>query len=323
MNTAIQQPRSTAGAPGVRPAAEPALVRQAAVAQPSTALTVLVALILLLAIVAAGVGVFYQGGGSGPFAFTTVRGDTVTVYGHGIYRFDGADMVAQAIPQDMVTLVLGVPLLAIALFLYRRGSLRGAFLLAGTLAYFLYTYTVMALGAAFNALFLVYVALFSLSLYAFIMAMLAVDLPSLPAAFGNRLPRKTIAGFLFFSAAFLILAWLGRIVPAQLSGTTPVGMSTSTTLFIQAMDLGVVVPMMVLAAVQLLQRRPFGYLLTAVAIMKFVTMGLALDAMIVGQYLAGVPMTVAEIVIFPIISLVAIVMAVIVLKAARQEEIGV
>ena len=166
-----------------------------------------------------------------------MRGDTVTVYGRGIYRYDGADMVAQAIPQDMVTLVLAVPLLAIALVLYRRNSLRGKFLLAGTLAYFLYTYTVMSLGAAFNALFLVYVALFSLSLYGFIMAMLSVYLPTLPAAFGDRLPRKTIAGFLFFSAAFLILAWLGRIVPALLSGTTPTGMSTSTTLFIQAMDL--------------------------------------------------------------------------------------
>ena len=53
--------------------------------------------------------------------------------------------------------------------------------------------------------------------------------------------------------------------------------------------------------------------------MKFVTDGLALDAMILGQYFAGVPMTVAEMVIFPLISLVAIVMAVIVLKAARQQ----
>jgi hypothetical protein len=314
MSTAIHSSRGSTDLHSVRLGAQPSI------AQPSKALTVLVVLILLLAVVAAGVGVFYQGTGSGPFAFTTVRGDTVTVYGHGIYRYDGADMVAQAIPQDVVTLVLAVPLLALALVLYRRNSLRGKFLLAGTLAYFLYTYTVMSLGAAFNALFLVYVALFSLSLYAFIMAMLSVDLSTLPGAFGDRLPRKTIAGFLFLSAAFLILAWLGRIVPAQLNGTTPIGLSTSTTLFIQAMDLGVVVPMMILAAVQLLQRRQFGYLLTSVAILKFVTMGLALDAMILGQYLAGVPMSVAEIVIFPIISVVAIVMAAIVLRAVRQED---
>jgi hypothetical protein len=216
-----------------------------------------------------------------------------------------------------VTLVLGIPLLAVALVLYRRNSLRGRLLLAGTLAYFLYTYTSLSIGSAFNALFLVYVALFALSLYGFIMAMLAVDLTSLPQAFGDRLPRKTIAGFLFFCAAFLILAWLGRIVPALLNGTTPAGMSTSTTLFIQVLDLGVIVPMMLLAAVQLLRRRPFGYLLTSVAILKFVTMGLALDAMILGQYFAGVPMSAAEIVIFPLISAVSIGMAFLVLRAVR------
>jgi hypothetical protein len=287
------------------------------VAQPSTALTVMVVLILLLALLAASIGVFYQGGGAGPFDFTTVRGDVVEVYGRGIYRYDGADLVAQAVPQDMVTLVIGIPLLAVALLLYRRNSLRGKLLLGGTLAYFLYTYTSLAIGSAFNPLFLVYVALFSLSLYGFIMAMLAVDLPSLPGAFGDRLPRKTLAVFLFFCAAFLILAWLGRIVPALLSGTTPMGMSTSTTLFIQVMDLGIIVPMMILAGVQLLRRRPIGYLLTGVGILKFMTMGLALDAMILGQYLAGVPLSVAEAAIFILISAVSAGMAVVVLRAVR------
>ena len=113
-------------------------------------------------------------------------------------------------------------------------------------------------------------------------------------------------------------AWPHSPRPAQRHDAA--GMSTSSTLFIQAMDLGIVVPMMIVAAVQLLQRRPFGYLLTSTAIVKFVTMGLALDAMIAGQYLAGVPMAPAEIVIFPLISVISIGMAVIVLRAVRQED---
>jgi hypothetical protein len=314
MSAAIQQPSDSTKLRSRRPATLPI------VARPSNTLTLLVVLILLLALAAAGIGVFYQGSGDGPFDFTTVRAETVTVYGHGIYRYDGADLVAQAVAQDVVTLVAGIPLLVAGLVLYRRNSLRGKLLLAGTLAYFLYTYTSLSIGASFNALFLVYVAIFSLSLYAFIMAMLAVELPTLPAAFGDRLPRKTIAVFLFLSAAFLIVAWLGRIVPALLNGTTPAGLSTSTTMFIQVLDLGVVVPMMILAAVLLLQRKPFGYLLTSVAILKFVTMGLAIDAMVLGQYLAGIPMSWAEAAIFLLISAIAIGMAVIVLRAVREED---
>jgi hypothetical protein len=251
-----------------------------------------------------------------------MRGDVVTVNGRGLYQFDGADLAAQAVAQDAVTLLVGLPLLAASLWLYRRGSLRGTLLLTGTLGYFLYTYTSLVFGAGFNMLFLVYVALFSLSLFAFITAMVSVELVALPSAFGDRLPRKTIAGFLFFCAAFLLLAWGARVVPALVNGSTPAGLSTSTTMFIQALDLGVIVPMMILAAVQLLRRRPFGYLLTSVALLKFVTMGLALDAMIAGQYLAGISMSAAEVAIFPIISLVSIAMAMIVLRAVRKPSVS-
>jgi hypothetical protein len=45
--------------------------------------------------------------------------------------------------------------------------------LTGALGYFLYTYASMAFLTAFNNLFLVYVALFSLSLFAFILALSA------------------------------------------------------------------------------------------------------------------------------------------------------
>lgn len=297
-------------------------VSQSTVAQPSNAVTTLVILILLLAVVAAATGIFYRGTGSGPFEYTTPRGETVMVYGQGIYRYDGTDLVAQAVAQDYVTLLLAVPLLAVAFVLYRRDSLRGKLLLAGTLAYFLYTYTSLTFGAAFNALFLVYVAIFSASLFAFMMVLLSVEQRSLPKVFGDRLPRRSIAVFLFFSAGFLLLAWLGRAAPAIFSGTTPVGLSTSTTLFIQALDLGIIVPVMILAGVQLLQRRPFGYLLTSVALLKFATMGIALDAMIVNQYLAGVPLSVAEVAIFSLISIVAVVMAVIDLRAVQPVDGG-
>jgi lipopolysaccharide export LptBFGC system permease protein LptF len=63
---------------------------------------------------------------------------------------------------DLVTLVLGLPLLAISLWLSRRGSLGGRLLLAGTLGFVLYTNVTMCFGAAHSAPFLVYVALFSL-----------------------------------------------------------------------------------------------------------------------------------------------------------------
>lgn len=285
--------------------------------KPSKTLIALSVLIALLAVIAAGTGVLYQGEGAS-YTFTSLRGEAVTMYGHGLYRYEPVLMAAQVIPQDAVTLVVGVPLLLVALWFYRQGRVRGQLLLAGTLAYFLYTYTSMAFGAAYNELFLVYVALFSLSLFAFILAMVAVDLPSLPAHFTDRLPRRTIASFLFAAGLFLLVAWLGRIVPPLLAGSPPIGLTTNTTLFIQVMDLGLIVPLVFLAGIMLLRRRPLGYLLASVGLIKFVTMGLALIAMMIGQLLAGVEFSMAEAIIFPVLALAAIAMAYILLRDLHE-----
>ncbi len=143
-------------------------------------------------------------------------------------------------------LVLGLPLLAISFWLTLRGSLRGRLLLTGTLGFILYTYITMCFGAAYNKLFLVYVALFSVSLFAFILSMMSFDLKTLPLHFSEKLPRRAIAALLFFAAAFLTLAWLGRIAPTVLQNQIPF-LENVTSMFIQAMDLGIIVPMCVLA----------------------------------------------------------------------------
>src|SRR5205823_6184751 len=117
----------------------------------SHAVVGLAALIAALALIAAGTGLFWQDA-SRPFSFTTLRGQTVEMYGRGLYRFDTRFMGAGNRGTDAVTLVLGIPLLATATLRYRRGSLRSGLLLLGTLAYFLYVYASLALNAAYNNL---------------------------------------------------------------------------------------------------------------------------------------------------------------------------
>ena len=165
----------------------------------------LTTLIVILALVATGAGLFWQRSGE-PYPFTSHRGEEVMLLGHGLYRYDTVSSAAQAQAQDLITLVLALPLLIIATWLTWQGSLRGQLLLTGTLGYFLYTYMSMSFLAAYNELFLVYVAIFALSLYAFILSMLSVDLAALPRRFSAQLPRRTIAGVLLAGAAFLVLA---------------------------------------------------------------------------------------------------------------------
>ena len=276
------------------------------------ALRWLIPLIGLLALFAASTGVFYQRPGQ-PFPYTNHRGETVMINGQGLYFYDTVSMAAQQQGNDVITLTVGLPLLAISTWLAFRGSLRGRLLLTGTLGFFLYTYMSMAMLTSYNALFLVYVALFSLSLYAFILSMMAFDMKTLPQHFSERLPRRWIAGLMFLVGGFLLLAWLGRIAPPLVQGETP-ALENTTTLVIQAMDLGLIMPLAILAGVLLLRGSAWGYLLASVTLLKGITLGLGVSAMAVNMTLRGVPDSLGVMVPFLVITGLNIVIAVLLLK---------
>lgn len=280
----------------------------------------LIPLIFILALFAAGMGLFYQVPG-GPFEYTNHRGETVLVNGHGLYFYDTFSTAAQMQGNDLVTLVVGLPLLAVSAWLAGRGSLRGRLLLAGTLGFFLYTYMSMSMLAAYNALFLVYVVLFSASLFAFILSLMSFDLARLPEYFSPGLPRGWLAALMFAVGGFLTLAWLGRIVPPLLSHTTP-ALENTTTLVIQAMDLGLLVPAALLAGVLLLRRSAWGYLLASVFVLKSVTLGLGVSAMVINMARAGVPDSLAIAVPFLVLTVLNLAATLVLLKNVKEETAG-
>ncbi|HET9221951.1 MAG TPA: hypothetical protein VFO07_05570 [Roseiflexaceae bacterium] len=277
-----------------------------------SALKWLILLIDILALFAAGAGLFYETPGQ-PYLYTNHRGETVMINGHGLYYYDTVSTAAQMLGNDLITLVVGLPLLLASAWLTFRGSLRGRLLLTGTLGFFLYTYMSMATLAAYNSLFLVYVALFALSLYAFILSMLSFDLADLPRHFSPHLPYGWIAGVLFAVGGFLFLAWMGRIVPPLLRNQTP-ALENTTTLVIQTMDLALIVPLAVLSGILLLRRSAWGYLLASVYVMKAITMGLAVSSMAITMALSGVPDSLFIVIPFLLITLMNLVMAVLLLK---------
>lgn len=266
----------------------------------------LATLITVLVLVAAGVGLFWQTPGQS-YEFTSLRGELITIYGRGLYRHDSLSMAAQGKAQDTVTLLLGLPLLVTGIILARKGSLRGTLLLIGTLGYLLYTYTSLTFLAAYNQLFLLYVTLFSLCLFAFIFGLKNINPDIVKAQISDRFPRRGIALFMSIVAGFLILAWLGRIVPSLIADKPPFGLESYTTLVIQALDLGIIVPVSALTASLLWRKDPWGYTLAAVVLIKGFTMGAALIAMIIGQILAGIAVNMVEIIMFSGIAFTALI----------------
>jgi len=282
-----------------------------------TALRFLVPAIAVLALAAALAGLWPAQGA--PYPAVTLRGEPVTVNARGLYYWDTVSMAAQMKANDLVTIVLAIPALAASFVLALRGSLRARIVLAGTVGFFLYTYMSMCFGAQFNPFFPAYVALFGMSLYAMVLVLASFDLPALPDRFSARLPRRGIAALLFFVAAFLALAWSGRIAAAYAPGAVPL-LENATSMFIQAMDLSIIVPLCVVAGVLLLRRRPWGYLLASVGLIKFTTLGVAVSLMGANMARSGVSVSPVELAVFPVITLVGIVMTAAQLANVREEN---
>lgn len=278
-------------------------------------MNVLVVGISLLSLAACLAGLFSDGG-QGAYTYQAVTGELVEIYGMGLYGNDSISVVAQGKAGDMVTLVMGIPLLLVALILTNKNSFRGKLLLAGTLGYFLYTYMSYAFFWHYNPFFIVYVMLMSLSLYAFIINFMSFDMKKIPELFSDRLPVKLLAGFQFFVGIVIGAMWLAKIAPSIFEAAVPVGLEHYTTLVIQAMDLGIIVPTAILSAVLLLKKRPMGYLLTSVIVVKGFTMLTALTAMIVNMWIKGVDVNPMEALPFLGFNIFAVVCFVVLMKNA-------
>ncbi len=274
----------------------------------SKALVILSILVILLAAVEAGAGLFWQGG-SGPFSFTTLHGQSVQINGRGVYSYDTSFKTPILQGTDAFTLLGMVPLLVVALIFYSRGSLRGGILLAGVLSYMLYNSASMVFGVAYNNLFLLYDAYFSTSLFAFVLACTVIDRQVLSAQVSAGLPRRGMAALLFVAGLAVLAAWLGDILGALAKGQVP-AIASYTTEVTYAVDLGIIVPACILGGVLLLRRAPLGILVASVMAILLSIVGFMVAAQTVAQSLAGINLTPGEFIgkagSFMVLSLIAI-----------------
>lgn len=280
-------------------------------------INVLGLIILSLSVFACLMGLMW-GGGNGAYEFTSIHNEPVKIYGLGLYKNDSVAVAAQGRAQDLVTLVLAVPLLIISLALANKNSFRGKVILTGTIGYFLYTFISYVFLWNYNALFLIYVLLMAASLYAFILALLSFDIKNVPAHFSSKLPTAVLGGYQLFVALMLSLLWLGKIVPTIGDGSVPGGLEHYTTLVIQGMDLGLVVPAAALSGIMIIKRKPIGYLLTSVIVLKAITMLTSLSAMIINQALNGVTMPLMEVILFPALNVLTIIILIILMLNIKK-----
>lgn len=264
----------------------------------------LVLMIAFLSIIAASIGLF-SNGGEGQYQFPSIYGEKVLIYGRGLYQHETAKLGLMARGQDAVTLFICIPLLLISLYITNKGSLKGKLLLSGVLGYFLYTYTQFT-QIAYNPLYLVYILLMTLSLYAFILILLSFDLNELKRKFDDNFPIKTITIYGIISALCLSILWLSDIIRALINHGPLTELDHYSANPVYSMDLGFVVPTFLVAAYLTLRRKPIGYLLSTIMIIKAITMWTALTAMNIAITLDGATIEFTDWLMTPIFAIISL-----------------
>lgn len=198
----------------------------------------------------------------------------------GHYR-DAPALVELYRVQDLTILVVGLPVLAVGLRYARRGSLRGRVVWLGALAYATYIWASIGVQVTFNDLFLVYVVLFTLSLFTLIGGLVTTDAEAIRRAVEDRINHSVYGALLAVIGLSLTALWLSEIVPALLGGTIPLGVREAgpQAMFSHFLDLGVVVPAILLSAVWLVRRRTWGYVLTGVVLVLGATLAVSISSM--------------------------------------------
>ena len=260
----------------------------------SRSLPTLVTLTGLLSGVAALAGLLWNPGSDSIESTMTVRGESVALSGTGLYRYDSALIGAGFRGVDVVVLLICIPMLLLALRASQRGSLRGTFVLAGCLSFLCYNYASMALGASYNEFFLVYTAIFSLSLFSIPLTVARLPVEFLSVLVRPSLPLRSTVAYLATASSLLFVVWLSDVAVAGIRGVAPATLAHYSTVVTYVIDLGLVAPFLAVAAWHLHHRTPRGYLLAGVTLTFNLSMGVALMAQSAAILMAGISMSVGQ-----------------------------
>jgi hypothetical protein len=236
--------------------------------------------IALLAGVTAGIGAFGRGDGSTAQA-TSIRGEEYEYATTGVYAYNPERVVSEGVGWDWVTLIFAVPALIVSLPGVYTGSLRAKLFAVGLLGYFVYQYLMYSVFWAFGPLFVPFIVIYAASALAIVWLVSTIDVGSLPGRVSARFPGRAMAVTSSAMALMLVGMWSQRIAAAYRGDWASAGLLGMPTLTVQAMDLGLIVPLALATSALVWRGHRWGYLLAPVFAVKGVTMAGAICAMLV------------------------------------------
>jgi len=216
----------------------------------------------------------------------------VGIYSPNFYALETLNWQVQSIGQDVIDLVLIVPVLIVTALITLKNRTVGFPVWGGVILYLIYTFTIYSFDVHFNELFLFYCIILGIAFYSFLYFIYCQLKDPTQLSFEGSFIRKLIGIYFIVIAVLFYFIWLAEIVPAILNNTTAknlidAGLPTNP---VHVIDLAIILPGIFMTGILLLRNKKIGHAFTPVILVFFILMDItigALSAMMVQKELDG------------------------------------
>jgi len=249
-------------------------------------------IIIILAVVASGLGLFYKTGGES-YDFANQYGDTVRIYGDGIYKNDSFFMAPIFRGTDFTVLFFVIPLLIYAFVKDRKhNTLKIRLFLTSVISFVLYYATSIAFGVKYNVLHLVYSALFACCFFAFLLGFSLVK--DFRLSTKGNINTKGMKVFLFLCGLSLFVAWLPDIIVSWVNQRPLELIEIYTTQITYVLDMAIISPVIFICLYKLNKKDKLGIILLSIILTNLVLIGITVIFQTIFHHIAGVELSLAE-----------------------------
>jgi hypothetical protein len=214
--------------------------------------------------------------------------------------YPSEELVLAFMPNDIINLVVGLPILLLSMWLTSRGKLLGLLFWPGALFYVLYNYLIYVLAMPVNMVFLVTLILVSMSVYALIDLLSCFDGTAIRDALSGAVPERLAGGVLMGLGSLFLLRvftiFIGSIINQIPLPETEMALNISDFL---------ISPASVIGGFLLWQRKELGYAVGLGLLFQQSMLFIGLIAILVLQpFMIDVPLAIFDLIVVFIMGLV-------------------
>ncbi|OFW32779.1 MAG: hypothetical protein A2074_04630 [Candidatus Aquicultor primus] len=189
------------------------------------------------------------------------------VFKQEIYRKAvSAEWLPGTISQDLITVFVSVVLLYLAAQTKEENVKKQIFAIS-FLAYLFYAYGIFVIERFYNPLYLIYIAIFTISFWSLIYGLKSIRASILEKSRISKLVRFISIGFLIFIPLLFYFLWTMQLLPLMQTGKKP-----EFAYSIYILDMAFVLPALIITAFLMIKKQGLGLVLAPILFFKAFTL---------------------------------------------------